>query len=84
MNKVQRCRNLDLNSLYEEVLRLLTNFDHISCRHVYRERNTKEEFLSKDGLILELGTWKFLEKKDAEVFEFYHRRFVDTVPAANS
>ena len=34
VNKVQRCRNISLITLFEEVIRLMKNFDHITCRHV--------------------------------------------------
>ena len=55
----------------------MTNFDYITCRHVYTERNSDVDRLSKKGLMIEHGTWKFVESRDAEVFEFYHRLFID-------
>ena len=84
VNKVQRCRNLALSSRFEEVNRLWKNFDHISCRHVYRERKTTADRLYKEGLKMEHGTWNFFEKRDAEVYEFFHRPFIELVPAKNT
>ena len=49
----------------------MTNFDYITCRHVYTERNTDDDHLSKNGLTMEHGSWKFLEIRDAKVYEFY-------------
>ena len=43
VNKVQRYKNLALSSLFEEVNKLWEKFDDISCRHVYRERNTTDD-----------------------------------------
>ena len=77
VNKVQQCRTFALNTLFEEVNRLWTSFDHISCHHVYREWNTVADRLSKAGVVMDFGTWKFFEHKDVEVYEFYHRPFAE-------
>ena len=61
INKVQNCWNITLVTLYEEVHILTTTFDVITCRHVFRERNSEAERLSKEGLNMEVGTWLFLE-----------------------
>ena len=81
MNKVQQCRNLALTSLYEEVNKLWTNFDYISCCHVYREVNSDADRLSKEGVKMEHGTWKFFENMEEEVYEFFHRPFIEALPA---
>ena len=39
INKIQRCRNIPLSALFEEANQILSNFDVITCKHVYRERN---------------------------------------------
>ena len=54
-----------LITLFEEVRRLMTNFDYITYQHVYRDRNIDVDQLSKKGLMMEHGTWKFVESKDA-------------------
>ena len=30
---------------------------------------------------MDFGTWKFFEHKEGEVYEFYHRPFVEALPA---
>ena len=80
MNKTQKCRNISLAALYDEVNRLLSNFDVITFKHVCGERNGNADRLSKAGLHMEPGTWKFLETKEVEVYEFFHRPFIDPLP----
>ena len=41
INKTQRCRNSSLDTLYEEFNRILSNFESISFKHVYREPNSQ-------------------------------------------
>ena len=85
INKTQRCRNLiSLSTLFEEANRLLSNFDFITCKHVYRERNEEAERLSKAGLNLAMGTWEILETKDVEVYELFHRPFIDSLSGTRS
>ena len=76
MNKIQRRRNTSLVALFEEVNRLLANFESLSLKHVYRERNMEADRLSKAGINLEWGTWKITEKKETEANEYYHRPFL--------
>ena len=59
INKIQKCRNTSLDALFEEVSRLLTNFESISLKHVYREQNMDADKLSKAGINMKWGTWKF-------------------------
>ena len=80
INKVQKCRNITLAALYEEVYRLTTTFNIITCRHVFRERNNETDRLSKEGLNMAVRTWKFLEQREREVYEFYHRPFNEPQP----
>ena len=47
INKTQRCGNLSLSALFEEAKRLLSKFDFITCKHIYRERNEEADRLSK-------------------------------------
>ena len=39
INKTQRCKNLSLSALFKEANKLLSRFDFITCKHVYKERN---------------------------------------------
>ena len=64
INKTQRCRNSSLDTLYEEVNKILTNFESISFNHVYRERNMEADKLSKARLNLQWGSWKIIEIKE--------------------
>ena len=70
-------QEISLAALYDEANKLLTNFDSITFKHVYRERNVGTHRLSKAGLHMEPGTWKFLETEEVEVYEFFHRPFLD-------
>ena len=79
-NKVKKCLNITLVALYEEVQRLTSTFNVITCRHVYRERNNDACRISKEGIIREAGSWKFLEQRETEVYEFYHRPFIEPQP----
>ena len=79
VNKVHHCRNLALIIRYEKVNILWTNFDYISCRHVYKEINTDAHSLSKEGVKMEHGTWRFFENKEGEVYEFFHRPFIEAL-----
>ena len=76
INKTWRCRDTSLDTLFEEVNRILANFESISFKHVYRERNMEANKLSKAGLNLQWGTWKIIEKKETEANEYYYRPFL--------
>ena len=77
IDKIQKCRNTSLDALFEEVSRLLANFESLSLKHVYRERNMDADPLSKARINMEWGTWKFTETKKTTANEFYHRPFMD-------
>ena len=64
INKVQKCRNITLTALYEEVHRLTSTFDVITCRHVYKERNNDADRIPKEGVTMEAVSWKFLEHRE--------------------
>ena len=76
INKTQRCINSTLDTLYEEINRTLSIFESISFKHVYRERNTDANKLSKAGLNLQWGYWKIMEIKDTEAKKYPHRPFL--------
>ena len=40
--------------------------------------------LSKAGINMEWGTWKFTETKETKANEFYHRPFMDLPPGQGS
>ena len=50
VNKIQRCRIKNLNPFFEEVCKLMGNFDTITCPLVYMEINSEADKFSKEGL----------------------------------
>ena len=46
INKVKKFYNIFLCSLYEDVNQIMDNFDSVSCRHVYKEKNSVVDELS--------------------------------------
>ena len=77
INKIQKCRNTSLNALFEEVSRLLANFEYLSLKHVYKEWNMEADILSKARINLEWGSCKIADIKETEASEFYHRPFLN-------
>ena len=77
VNKIQKCKIRNLSPIFEEVCRLMANFDSIICCHVYRERNAEADNLLNKGILTEQGTWKISETNGGEVYEFYHRPFLE-------
>ena len=57
----QRCLNLNLENLMDEVLMLLSYFESFSCHHIYRSQNQEADKKSKEGLLLNKGQWKITE-----------------------
>ena len=76
LKKTQKCRISTLDTLYEEITITLFFFESISFKHVYRERNSDADKLSKAGLNLQWGHWKILEIKETEAMEYPHRPFI--------
>ena len=54
-NGIKRCHILRLMPLLDEVLLLKLHFDYISFTHVYRERSSLVDRLSKEGAQLQEG-----------------------------
>jgi len=77
INQTQACRNVRLANILSSIQTVILSFDNFSCRHVYRDNNQKADQASKDGLILDFGTWKIDEVKDGQRFAYYHRPFID-------
>lgn len=49
--------NLLPRPIYEEILNLKAVINEVSFMHVYREMNCLADSLSKEGLLMDLGTW---------------------------
>ena len=75
--QIQVCRNVRLANILQTIQAVIQTFDIFFCRHVYREKNQKADQASKEGLLLELGTWKINEERDGQSFAYYHRPFMD-------
>jgi ribonuclease HI len=52
VRKAQRCQNILLQPLLDEIFIYLNSFDSFSVKHIYREHNTEADSLSKDGIQL--------------------------------
>ena len=50
-------RNIYLRPLYEEVKLLVGTFQQVIFYHIYKERNSGVDILSKDGLHIGFGLW---------------------------
>lgn len=77
VNKTQRCHNIRLLPILEEVFIILVSYENYSMWHVYSERNMATDPLSKAGLQLDIGQWHLEEIKEGTHFEFFHRPFID-------
>jgi ribonuclease HI len=77
MRKTQRCHNIFLASLLEEVFLITEIFTNLSFTHVYRERNGATNSLSKEGTSMAHGQWHILEFLDGQREEHYHRPFIE-------
>jgi ribonuclease HI len=67
IQKTQRCHNILLAPLIEEIFRILIAFDTYSIRHVYRERNREADALSKQGLQIAMGQWECIEYQNGSM-----------------
>jgi ribonuclease HI len=76
----QRCLNLRLEIILEDVKLLQSTLDSFDCHHVYRERNEEADKRSKEGINLALGQWKITEIKDDSQTEYFHRPFIEGIP----
>jgi ribonuclease HI len=84
VQKTQSCHNIFLQPILREISTLLASFDSFSIRHVYRDRNTLADALSKEGLNLSYGQWHFSESRGDTVQDFFHRPFIEDPTQAPS
>eukprot|EP00253_Pinus_taeda_P016010 PITA_16010 len=61
VNGLSFCRNQALKQILGEIQRMKSMFNSFSICHIFRERNTSADQLSKDGLLQVLGCWKIEE-----------------------
>jgi len=67
LNKIQKCHNTRLCPFVEEVLNLLDSFEFFSLHHVYRERNKRDDQLSKESLQLDFEQWTVKEFRNGSL-----------------
>jgi hypothetical protein len=63
----QRCFNIRLEIILDDIKTLQNSFDAYTCRHVYRERNQEADKRSKEGIQLAMGQWKIREIQDGQI-----------------
>ena len=68
---------LRIANILSTIQNIILSYDTFHCRHVYRENNKEADQASKEGLRMDLGTWKIREEKEGQSYEFYHRPFID-------
>jgi ribonuclease HI len=69
INGTQRCNNIRLANIVEDIKTLQRVFDSFSCQHVYRERNEEADRASKEGTHMEVGHWKITEFLNEQIQE---------------
>eukprot|EP00253_Pinus_taeda_P036198 PITA_36198 len=62
------CQNQILKVVLDEILSLKSHFNNISFCHIYREKNTIADQLSKTGLQQVLGSWSIEEMRQGQTF----------------
>ena len=57
LNNAQRCHNIQLTPILEEVAQLKSIFNLITFCHIYRERNAEADRCSKEATGLYQSSW---------------------------
>lgn len=76
-NNTASCNSYTLRSLMDEIVFFKTYFDHISCSHIYMERNESADKLSKEAMNHPLGEWMIIEHTPARTYQYFHRPYID-------
>ena len=61
MNNAQRCHNIHLTPILEEVAQLKSTFNLITFTHIYRERNSEADRCSKEAAAVFQPSWEIEE-----------------------
>ena len=77
INHAQRCHNIYLTPIMEEVSQLKTIFNRISFTHIYRERNSEADRCSKEAAGILQPSSKIEEIGPHGAYSFYHRAFME-------
>lgn len=68
-NNMQRCQNLTLIPILDEISFIKSTFVDLSVCHIYRERNMEADYFSKKGLQQALDTWHIIDLDNGMVIE---------------
>lgn len=71
------CHDFSLKHILEEIVFLKTHFDQITVSHIFRERNSTADRLSKEAADQPLGDWLIEEYKPDGLHRFFHRPYID-------
>jgi len=77
INKTAHCNTYTLQYILDETHRLISHFDVFSCRHIYRERNSADDSLSKEASLRDDTNWLIEEERDGIIYKYYHRPFIE-------
>lgn len=77
INQTQRCHNIYLISILEEVDHLKTTFNQISFTHIFKDQNQEAVKCSKEAAGPLLPAWEIEEQGPNEAYQFYHRSFFE-------
>ena len=77
VKKIQTCSDLILRNILLTIWEMVETFDLITFTHVYRENNCQADYASKEGLLLDPGSWEVKECLGDEEYAYYHRPFFE-------
>lgn len=77
INKTTHYNTYTLQPILDETHRLISHFDVFSCRHIYRERNSAADSLSKEVAHRDDTNWLIVEERDDNIYQYYHRLFTE-------
>ena len=66
-----RLLNTELSMILQDVHYLADSLDYVSFKHIYRERNYKEDTLAKAGGSTLEGSWSICEQRGAAMVETF-------------
>jgi len=76
INGTQRCTNIKLANIVEDIKSLQHAFDSITCHYVYRERNEEADRSSKEGTHMDMDYWKISEFLNDHIQEHPQQTFM--------
>eukprot|EP00253_Pinus_taeda_P009579 PITA_09579 len=68
VNRNAMCHNQILKTILEDIVSLKSRFLNFSICHIFRDKNTSADQLSKVGLQQALGSWSIEESRQRQIF----------------